>query len=104
MTHANALLTIKGRRRLLERCRTRPIAHVAAEAGVSRAPHVQVENRYDTHAEAGLRDRPPERPAVPELLEGAALAPVEEHRVVADRPVGQVLQARVGLDAAGRTG
>ncbi len=37
MTHANAPLNIEGRRRLVERCRTGPIAHVAAEAGVSRA-------------------------------------------------------------------
>lgn len=34
MRHANAPLTVEGRHRLLERCRTRPIAHVAAEMGV----------------------------------------------------------------------
>lgn len=33
VTHANAPLGIEGRRRLLERCHNRPIAHVAAEAG-----------------------------------------------------------------------
>jgi hypothetical protein len=37
MRHANAPLTVEGRRRLVERCRTRPIAHVAAEMGISRA-------------------------------------------------------------------
>lgn len=37
MTHANAPLSIEGRRRLIERCRNRPIAHVAAEMGISRA-------------------------------------------------------------------
>ncbi len=58
MTHANAPLTIEGRRRLVERCRTRPIAHVAAEAGVSRACLSKWKNRYDTHGEAGLHDRP----------------------------------------------
>src|SRR4051812_15294899 len=31
VTHANAPLSIEGRRRLVERCKTRPIAHVAAE-------------------------------------------------------------------------
>ncbi len=33
--HANAPLSVEGRRRI-ERCRTRPIAHVATEMGVSR--------------------------------------------------------------------
>lgn len=28
MSHANAPLSIEGRRRLVERCKTRPIAHV----------------------------------------------------------------------------
>lgn len=37
MTHANAPLSLEGRRRLVERCRTRPISHVAAEMGISRA-------------------------------------------------------------------
>jgi|GEM_PF-6031285 len=37
MWHAgNALLTVDGLRRLIERCRARPSAHVAAEMGVSR--------------------------------------------------------------------
>ena len=35
MTHANAPLTPAGRLRLVLRCESRPIAHVAAEAGVS---------------------------------------------------------------------
>ena len=36
MTHANAPLTPAGRLRLVERCERRPIAHVAAEAGISK--------------------------------------------------------------------
>jgi len=36
MTHANAPLSVEGRR-LIERCKTRPIAYVAAEMGISRA-------------------------------------------------------------------
>lgn len=35
--HRNAPLSHEGRRRLVKRCRTRPIAHVAAEMGISRA-------------------------------------------------------------------
>ncbi|MET8231201.1 leucine zipper domain-containing protein [Micromonospora sp. NPDC005298] len=37
MTHANAPLRVEGRRRLVERCRARPIAHVAAKMGIFRA-------------------------------------------------------------------
>ena len=37
MTHRNSPLSVEGRRRLVERCKTRPIAHVAAEMGISRA-------------------------------------------------------------------
>ena len=36
MTHRNSPLSVEGRRRLVERCKTRPIAHVAAEMGISR--------------------------------------------------------------------
>jgi transposase InsO family protein len=57
MTHANAPLNVEGRRRLIERCRTRPIAHVAAEAGVSRACLSKWKNRYDTYGATGPLDR-----------------------------------------------
>lgn len=46
MTHKNAPLSIEGRRRLVQRCRTRPIAHVAAEMGISRACASKCVNRY----------------------------------------------------------
>jgi hypothetical protein len=46
MVHRNAPLSIEGRRRLIERCRTRPIAHVAAEMGISRAGASKWVNRY----------------------------------------------------------
>jgi hypothetical protein len=36
MSHAHAPLTPAGRLRLVLRCEDRPIAHVAAEAGISR--------------------------------------------------------------------
>lgn len=57
MTHANAPLSVEGRRRLIERCRTRPIAHVAAEMGISRATASKWVNRYRHHGELGLHDR-----------------------------------------------
>lgn len=57
MTHANAPLSREGRRRLIERCKTRPIAHVAAEMGISRACASKWVNRWRTHGEIGLLDR-----------------------------------------------
>src|SRR5438445_2008697 len=57
MTHLNAPLSIEGRRRLVERCQTRPIAHAAAEMGVSRACASKWVNRYRKYGELGLRDR-----------------------------------------------
>ncbi|WP_404348357.1 helix-turn-helix domain-containing protein [Phycicoccus jejuensis] len=58
MSHANAPLSLEGRRRLVERCKTRPIAHVAAEMGFSRACASKWVNRWRRHGDAGLRDRP----------------------------------------------
>ncbi|OBJ95429.1 transposase [Mycolicibacterium fortuitum] len=57
MTHANAPLSIEGRRRLVERCKTRPITHVAAEMGISRACASKWVNRWRCHGDAGLQDR-----------------------------------------------
>ena len=58
MTHANAPLTPAGRLRLVLRCASRPIAHVAAEAGVSRQCLSKWKTRYDDLGDAGLVDRP----------------------------------------------
>jgi transposase len=55
--HKNAPLSPEGRRRLVERCRTRPIAHVASEMGISRACASKWVNRYRRHGELGLVDR-----------------------------------------------
>ncbi len=57
MPHANAPLTPAGRRRLVERCRTRPVAHVAAEAGISRACLTKWKRRFEELGEVGLADR-----------------------------------------------
>ena len=46
MSHRNAPLTAAGRLRLVERCQYRPIAHVAAEAGLSRQCLSKWVNRY----------------------------------------------------------
>lgn len=55
--HRNAPLTPVGRRRLCERIDTgRPIAHVAAEAGVSRPTLAKWYGRWQELGEAGLHD------------------------------------------------
>lgn len=42
---------------MIERCKTRPIAHVAAEMGISRATASKWVNRYRRRGELGLIDR-----------------------------------------------
>jgi transposase InsO family protein len=58
MLHRNAPLSVEGRRRLVQRCQTRPIAHVAVEMGISRQCASKWVNRWRRHGEAGLADRP----------------------------------------------
>ncbi|MEU7346120.1 IS481 family transposase [Streptomyces bacillaris] len=55
--HRNAPLSVEGRRRLVERCKSRPIAHVAAEMGISRACASKWVNRFRHYGELGLHDR-----------------------------------------------
>ena len=57
MSHRNAPLSYEGRLRLVRRCRHRPIAHVAAEMGISRACASKWLNRWRRHGELGLHDR-----------------------------------------------
>ena len=57
MTHRNAPLTVEGRRRLIERCQSRPIAHVAAELGIPRQCASKWINRYRQYGDLGLQDR-----------------------------------------------
>jgi len=74
MHHANAPLTVEGRYRLVERCQYRPIAHVASEAGLSRACLSKWKARFEADGFEGLRDRtsaPYARPTItpPEVVE-----------------------------------
>ncbi|MFD9355147.1 IS481 family transposase [Streptomyces sp. NPDC060031] len=58
MSHRNARLTVFGRRLLVERVRSgRPVAHVAAEMGISRATAHKWVRRWRAEGEAGLHDR-----------------------------------------------
>ncbi|TGO05117.1 Mobile element protein [Serinibacter arcticus] len=54
MTPANAVLTPAGRLRLVQRFEHRPIAHVAAEMGISRQCASKWVSRYRELGEAGL--------------------------------------------------
>jgi transposase InsO family protein len=56
--HANARLTVRGRRTLVERIQIgRPVAHVAAEMGISRATAYKWWARFRAEGGAGLMDR-----------------------------------------------
>ncbi|WP_102935074.1 IS481 family transposase [Streptomyces malaysiensis] len=58
MSHRNARLTVYGRQLLVERVRSgRPIVHVAAEMGISRATAHKWLRRWRAEGEAGLHDR-----------------------------------------------
>lgn len=57
MAQRNAPLTVEGRRRLVERSRTRPIAHVVAEMGISRQCAFIWVNRFKQFGDLGLQDR-----------------------------------------------
>ncbi|MEV7440695.1 IS481 family transposase [Streptomyces sp. NPDC091204] len=58
MSHRNARLTVHGRRILVERVLAgRPVAHVAAEMGISRPTTHKWVRRWRTEGETGLHDR-----------------------------------------------
>ena len=59
MSHRNARLTVHGRRLLVQRVQAgRPVPHVAAELGISRATGYKWVRRFREEGEAGLVDRP----------------------------------------------
>ncbi|GGT56186.1 IS481 family transposase [Streptomyces kurssanovii] len=58
MSHRNARLTVHGRRLLVDRVRSgRPVAHVAAEMGISRTTAHKWVRRFAAEGDSGLRDR-----------------------------------------------
>jgi transposase InsO family protein len=80
VSHANAPLTPAGRLRLIDRCATRPIAHVAAEAGVSRQCLSKWNARYAALGEVGLVDRSSAPHASPTQTAGEVVARIETLR------------------------
>lgn len=105
MTHANAPLSVEGRRRLIARCRTRPIAHVAADMGISRATASKWVNRYRRYGELGLHDRsstPRHQPtATPAVVITAIETMRRTHKWSAARIVFELQEA--GVDVSRRT-
>jgi transposase InsO family protein len=82
MAHRNARLTVHGRMLLVERVRAgRPVAHVAAELGISRATGYKWWNRWRTEGPAGLVDRSSRAHRIPQRTP----TPVEEQIVALRR-------------------
>lgn len=80
MTHANAVLTPAGRLRLVQRCEHRPIAHVAAEMGISRQCASKWASRYRELGEAGLIDHSSAPAFSPTLTPPEVVARIEKLR------------------------
>ncbi|MFF5086792.1 helix-turn-helix domain-containing protein, partial [Streptomyces niveus] len=92
MSHRNARLTVHGRRLLVERVLAgRPVAHVAAEMGISRPTAHKWVRRWRTEGDAGLADRS-SRPRTTPLRTSAAVE-TRVCRLRADRKLGP---ARIG--------
>ncbi|KJY27306.1 IS481 family transposase, partial [Streptomyces katrae] len=92
MSHRNARLTLHGRRILVERVLAgRPVAHVAAEMGISRPTAHKWIRRWRAEGEAGLADRPSRPRTTPHRTPVTAEARVCRLRI--DRKLGP---ARIG--------
>ncbi|WP_330347977.1 IS481 family transposase [Streptomyces sp. NBC_00582] len=92
MSHRNARLTVHGRRLLVERVRSgRPVAHVAAEMGISRVTAHKWMRRWQAEGEQGLHDRPSRPLTTPHRTAAAVEARV--CRLRQDRKLGP---ARLG--------
>ncbi len=80
MSHRNAPLTPAGRLRLVQRCQHRPIAHIAAEAGVSRQCLSKWVNRHHAGGDDALADHSSAPHARPTQLAPELIATIEQLR------------------------
>lgn len=101
MVHRNAPLSIEGRRRLVRRCKDRPIAHVAAEMGISRACASKWVNRWRQHGEVSLQDRsstPRSQPtATPSYLVKQIETMRREHKWSASRITFEINETGIAI-------
>ncbi|WP_409470603.1 IS481 family transposase [Streptomyces sp. HC307] len=96
MSHRNARLTVHGRRLLVERIRSgRPVAHVAAEMGISRVTAHKWIRRWQSEGEPGLCDRSSRPRTTPHRT-----AATVEARVRQLRQARKLGPARIGLPAS----
>lgn len=102
MSHANAPLSIEGRRRLIERCKTRPIAHIAAEMGISPGCASKWVNRWRRHGESGLLDRSSTPRRSPAATPAEVVATIEQwrrdHKWSAQRITDELANAGVTIN------
>jgi transposase InsO family protein len=92
VSHRNARLTVHGRRLLVERVRAgRPVAHVAAEMGISRVTAHKWIRRWRSEGEQGLHDRPSHPRTTPHRTSAAV-----EARVCRLRQARKLGPARLG--------
>ncbi|MFE9927790.1 IS481 family transposase [Streptomyces sp. NPDC005533] len=92
MSHRNARLTVHGRRILVERVLSgRPVAHVAAEMGISRPTAHKWVRRWRSEGDAGLHDRSSRPARTPHRT--PAVTEAEVCRLRTDRKLGP---ARIG--------
>jgi transposase InsO family protein len=92
VSHGNARLTVHGRRILVERVHSgRPVAHVAAEMGISRATAHKWVRRWRQEGDRGLRDRSSRPLATPHRT-----APAVETAVCRLRTERKLGPARIG--------
>ena len=105
MSHANAPLTVEGRRRLCLRVDAgRPRAHVAAEAGVSRQCLSKWHARWRANGEAGLADhssRPVHSPARVPLVQGPIERLRRERKLGPARIAAELCAENVQISASG---
>lgn len=102
MSNRNARLTVHGRLLLVERVRAgRPVAHVAAEMGVSRPTAYKSVSRWRAEGQAGLEDRPSRPRATshrtPAVVEARACE-LRTARKLGPAPIGPILG--LALDGA----
>jgi transposase len=95
VSHRNARLTVHGRRLLIERVRSgRPVAHVAAEMGISRPTAYKWLRRWRAEGAAGLHDRSSRPHRTPHRTAAAIedrICPLRQDRKLGPACIGPIL-------------